>query len=296
MQTLTFAGSADESLGGSAGEAVQPDARGTRVDEALAGVEVGQPDVVRLGVSVPQPSPGARARRRARRARDRRRRRRRGRDPRVRRGRELADQRADRQAGGAARLHVVAAARQLAGPYDPVEGYQLGGSSLFDEGPSAAYANASGALPGDQPHRFFAELALRGRWRGLALDGGVRATAASGRPRSARIGRGQTFAVPRGALGRLPALTQANLHVGARRGRWSATLDVWNLFDRRGVVAVEESFARDASPIVGGDAGDLIWLKDDVVEGNPALRVDGYGQPTRYQAPISAIVAVAVEL
>ncbi|MBK9037540.1 MAG: hypothetical protein IPL61_40900 [Myxococcales bacterium] len=62
------------------------------------------------------------------------------------------------------------------------------------------------------------------------------------------------------------------------------------------MVAVEESFARDASPIVGGDAGDLIWLKDDVVEGNPALRVDGYGQPTRYQAPISAIVAVAVEL
>ncbi|MBK9037541.1 MAG: hypothetical protein IPL61_40905 [Myxococcales bacterium] len=226
LQTLTFAGSADESLGGSAGEAVQPDARGTRVDEALAGVEVGQPDVVRLGVSV--------------------------RNRHL--GRALDDELGALGTAGAAAGAVAtreydevaswltsAPTGKLAvrlgytwsrlrgnwpGPYDPVEGYQLGGSSLFDEGPSAAYANATGPLPGDQPHRFFAELALRGRWRGLALDGGVRATAASGRPRSARIGRGQTFAVPRGALGRLPALTQANLHVGARRGRWSATLDV----------------------------------------------------------------------
>jgi hypothetical protein len=94
----------------------------------------------------------------------------------------------------------------------------------------------------------------------------------------------------------LPPVTQANLHLAARRGRWQATLDVLNLFDRRGVLAVSEAFARDATPIVGGDASDLVWLKDDVVEGAPALRVPGYGQPTRVQAPLTLILGVRADL
>lgn len=296
LQAATFAGTSDESIGGRAGLPIAPGTRGTRVDEALAGIEVGQPDVVRLGVLV--------------------------RDRHL--GRALDDEAGALAAAGAATGAV--ATRQYdevaawldgaptaklgvrlgyawsrlvgnwPGPADPVEGISLGTSRLFDDGLDAAYANASGALPNDQPHRFFAELALRGRWRGVALDGSVRATATSGRARSARLGFDQTFAVPRGALGRLPPVTQANLHLAARRGRWQATLDVLNLFDRRGVLAVSEAFARDATPIVGGDASDLVWLKDDVVAGAPALRVPGYGQPTRVQAPITLILGVRAEL
>lgn len=296
LQAATFGGATDEAIGGSAGLAIAPGTRGTRVDEALAGVEIGQPDVVRLGVLV--------------------------RDRHL--GRALDDEAGALASAGAATGAV--ATRQYdevaawldgaptaklgvrvgyvwsrlvgnwPGPADPVEGITLGTSRLFDDGKDAAYANATGALPNDQPHRFFAELALRGDWRGIALDGSVRATTTSGRARSARLGNDQTFVVPRGALGRLPAVTQANLHLAARRGRWQATLDVLNLFDRRGVLAVSEAFARDATPIAGGDASDLVWLKDDVVEGAPALRVPGFGQPTRVQAPITIVLGVRAEL
>lgn len=296
LQTLTLAGDTDETLGGRVGLAIDPHLDATRVDETLAGAEVGQADVVRLGVS-------ARYRRL---------------------GRGLDD-----EAGVLATAGAITGARatrdyreltawidsaptsKLAarlgyayssltgtwpGPYDPIDGAHLGASSLFDGGATAAYANTDGALPGDQPHRFFAELALRGRWHGVALDGGLRATATSGRPRSALIGREQVFVLPRGSLGRLPMVTQANVHLGARLGAAHVTLDVWNLFDRRGALAVDESFARDTTPIVGGDATDLLWLKDDVVPGAPALRIDSYGAVTRRQAPISAMLGVAVEL
>ncbi len=103
------------------------------------------------------------------------------------------------------------------GPWDPVDGVSLYLSSAFDDG--SAYG-ATVPLPGDQPHRFFAELAARGHLAGFAVDGGLRASAASGRPRNARAERGeQQFLLPRGATGRLPTVSQANLHLGARRGR-----------------------------------------------------------------------------
>ncbi|MEZ4402907.1 MAG: hypothetical protein R3B06_22995 [Kofleriaceae bacterium] len=296
LQTLTVGPDASEALGGRAGEAVAAAGHGTRVDEVLAGVEVGWPDVARLGVL----------------ARDRR------------LGRALDDQRGEltvvgSTAGPAATRGFQEVAAWIdgaptaklgarlgyawsrlrgnwPGPYDPVEGYQLGGSSSFDGGDDPAGANATGRLPGDQPHRLFAELSLRGRWRGFAVDGSVRAVAASGRPRSARIGTGQVFAVPRGSIGRLPTTSQANLHLAARRGRLQATLDVFNLFDQRGVLAVDEQFARDATPIVGGQEADLVWLKDDVVDGAPALRNRSYGVATRVQAPIAIVVGVALTL
>jgi hypothetical protein len=181
------------------------------------------------------------------------------------------------------------------GPYDPVEGYTLSTSSLFDDGAGSGDENATGALPNDQPHRFFAELALRGAWHGYAIDGGLRASASSGRPLDARVGSDQTFAIPRGSAGRLPVIATANLHLAAHRGRFAATLDVFNLFDRRAPIAVDDRYATDARPITGGDREDLIWLKDAFDDG-PAHTNPGYGLPTRYQAPIAAVFGVVVDL
>jgi hypothetical protein len=273
---------------------VADDARGTRVDEVLAGAEVGLADVVRLGVL-------ARSRHL---------------------GRALEDDRG--YLGAAGRTGPVAARREFTevaawldgaptsklglrlgyawsrlrgnwpGPIDPVEGTTLGLSTLFDYGADPAMTNALGALPNDEPHRFFAEVAVRGRWRGLALDGGVRATASSGRPRSARVGGDQAFLIPRGAMGRLPSQTRASLHLGARRGRLTVGLDVYNLFDRRGALAIDERYSDDGEAIAGGAAGDLVWLK--TATGLAASRNRGYGAPIRFQAPLTALVGVAVEL
>lgn len=291
-QTLTLGGDEQTSLTGRGAVPIDGGARGTRVDEALAGVEVGLPDVIRLGVSV-----------RARHL-----------------GRALEDEAGALTAAGA--RGGVAATREYRevatwlegaptaelglrvgyawsrlrgnypGPYDPIEGYTLGTSTLFDDGDDG---NATGALPTDQPHRFFAELALRGRWRGYALEGGLRASVGSGRPRDVRVGGDQVFAIPRGAAGRLPAIATANLHLAARRGRLQATLDLFNLFDRRAPTAIDDRYADDVRPIAGGDRGDLIWLKDAFDDG--AAHVNpGYGRVTRYQAPLAALLGVAVDL
>lgn len=296
LQTVTVSsGDTSETVEGGTSLRVRPGSNGTRVDEALAGVEVGLPDVVRLGVT-------ARYRHLGRALED---------DDGelttagVRGGvpatRDFTEVAVMLDGSPAARLGVrlgYAWSRlrgNWPGPYDPVDGYNLYTSSLFDDDASTA-VNATGALPNDQPHRFFAELALRGRWRGFAVDGSVRAAAASGRPRDARIGFGQEFAIPRGAAGRLPAITTANLHLGARRGRLTATLDVYNLFDRRGVTAIDDRYASDARPVSGGDLGDLIWLKDGSTEDAPAGTNPGYGLPTRYQTPIAVFLGVGATL
>lgn len=179
------------------------------------------------------------------------------------------------------------------GPYDPTDGFGMYLSSLFDRDP----VNATGALPNDQPHRFFAEVVGRGRRWGLDLDLGVRATASSGRPRSVRTTGGQSFLIPRGAAGRLPTVAQTNARIAARRGRVTVTLDVANLFNRRGTVAVDEVYVLDdLPPIAGADASDLVFVKDNVVESDPARLNRRYGAPSRFQTPLLAFLGVRVEL
>ena len=179
------------------------------------------------------------------------------------------------------------------GAYDPVDGFGLYTSTAFDADP----INATGPLPNDQPHRFFAELSGGGHTRGFAIEASLRATASSGRPRSVRTTGGQVFLIPRGDAGRLPTVAQANTRLAARRGRVTVSLDVLNVFDRRGTVAVDEVFVRDnLNPIEGGDASDLRHLKDNVFEGEPARLNRRYGAPSRFQAPLLAILGVRVEL
>ncbi len=281
-----------------AGTQIAPGTRGVRVDEAIAGVEVGLADVARFGIT-------ARHRRLGRALED---------GPTG-----LANPGSDPASGipaatrdateviveletsptAATTLRTGYAWSRLVGnwpgPWDPVDGSALYFSSLFDGGDAI---NATGPLPGDRPHRFFAELAARHRLAGFAVDGAIRATASSGQPRSLRTAVGvQDFLLARGAGGRLPSVSQANLHLGARRGRLTITLDVFNLFDRRGVIAIDEVYAADgATPIVGGDRADLPFAKQDDDSGQPLPVNPRYGHPTRYQAPALALLGVTVEL
>ena len=294
-QQRWFGGVMSDALAQSSDLPIAPDVRGVRVDEALAGVEVGLADVARAGLV-------ARHRRLGRTLED-------VEGTLVTPGTDggAAATRAFTEVGvtlenaPTAELHVRAGYAwsrlrgNWPGAYDPVDGFGLYLSSAFDGDPAAV--NATGPLPNDQPHRFFAEVAGRGHAGGFAIDASVRATAASGRPLSVRTTGGQVFLLERGAAGRLPTVAQTNARVAARRGRFTVSLDVLNVFDRRGTVASDEVFVLDdLTPISGGDASDLVWLKDNVQESNPARLNRRYGAPSRFQAPLLALLGVRVDL
>ena len=99
------------------------------------------------------------------------------------------------------------------------------------------------------------------------------------------------FLLPRGAAGRTPTVAQTNLRVAARKVRLTLSLDVLNAFHRRGVTAVDELYVLDPlAPIAGGDETDLVFAKDNVVEGAPARVNRRYGAPSRFQAPVLVVV------
>ncbi|MBE7453521.1 MAG: hypothetical protein HS111_33060 [Kofleriaceae bacterium] len=293
-QQATFGPTMTHALAASGDVPIAPDLRGVRVDEALAGVEVGAADVARLGVvarhrhlgrgletvggvlTVVGAEPGQAAA-----------------------TRELIEVGVTGETSPAAAVTVRAGYAwsrlrgNWAGPHDPVDGFGLYLSSALDDGA----INATGPLPNDQPHRFFAEVTGRGRKAGFDLELGLRAAATSGRPRSVRTIAGQSFLLPRGAAGRLPTVAQTSARLAARRGRLTVGLDVLNVFDRRGTVAVDEVHVIDALlPIDGGDAGDLIFAKDNVFESEPARVNRRRGAPSRFQAPLTAVLGVRVEL
>jgi hypothetical protein len=105
------------------------------------------------------------------------------------------------------------------------------------------------------------------------------------------------FLLPRGAGGRNPTVAQTNLRLAARKGRLTLSLDVLNAFHRRGVTAVDDLYVLDPlAPIAGGDETDLVFAKDNVVEGAPARVNPRYGAPSRFQAPVLGLLGVAIEL
>lgn len=293
-QLISFGGTVSHAVASSGEVPIAPELHGVRVDEALAGFEIGAADVVRAGVHVRQrhlgrtledvngtlavvgAEPGTMAA-----------------------TRDLTEIGASFENSPAAVVHVrfgYAWSRlrgNWPGPYDPVDGFGLYLSSLFDRPP----INATGPLPNDQPHRFFAEIVGRGRQLGMDLDFGVRAIATSGRPRSYRTIAGQSFLIPRGAGGRLPSVAQTNARIAARRGKLTFSLDVFNLFNRRGTTAIDEVYViDDLLPIDGGDESDLVFAKDNVDESAPARLNRRYGAPSRFQAPVLVLLGVRVDL
>jgi len=172
-----------------------------------------------------------------------------------------------------------------AGPFDPRQGANLYNGSDWNDGT----ANMLGRLPTDAGHRTLFELERRGSVRAVEIAVATRLTANSGRPRSvlADTDAGVVYVLPRGAAGRGPMITQANVRVAARWGGTELTLDVFNVFDRTEATLVDEFYAGESvRPIIGGRTDDLVFLKN--ADGSAPRRRSGYGLPTAFQAPIGA--------
>lgn len=179
----------------------------------------------------------------------------------------------------------------LVGAYDPRRGAVLYTSSDFNE----VTANTIGTLPSDLGHRFYADLARQRRFgKHLSVEGGARLSLSSGRPRSvvAESGVwGPIYLLPRGSAERLPAVLSTDVRLAARLRTTALSLEVQNLFSRETVTATDEVYAEGLfSPIDGGDASDLTFLK--TITGVPARRSLSYGSATNYQLPIVVLLGV----
>ncbi len=178
----------------------------------------------------------------------------------------------------------------LVGAYDPRRGAILYGSSDFNE----LVTNADGVLPSDLGHRFYADLSRERRFGRLSVEGGARLTLASGRPQSLIAESalwGNVYLLPRGSAQRLPSVLSTDVRLAARWRTTALSLQVQNLFSRETVTAADEVYARGLfSPIDGGDAADLVFLKSAV--GAPLRRAPAYGTATSYQLPLVVVLGV----
>ena len=170
------------------------------------------------------------------------------------------------------------------GPYDPRQGSNLLQSPAWDFTASNLY----GPLPTDPGGRAFVEAERRGALGDVAVSVATRLTVASGRPRDVLASgiEGVVELLPRGSAGRNPVIAQADLRLAAQWHGFSTTLDIFNVFDRRGVTNTDEVYSDDrVRPIEGGSASDLPFLPTDT--GGPARRRAAYGLPTAFQAPLA---------
>ena len=175
------------------------------------------------------------------------------------------------------------------GPYDPREGAILYASPDFE----LPGGNLSGALPTDFGHRLYIEAARHGRVGDVAWTFATRLSLASGRPRDVLVdgSDGLIYAIPRGAGGRNPMVSQANVRLAARWAGFDLALDVFNVFDQRSPTYVDPLYGSGAlQPIQGGAYEDLLFLRD--VSGQPVVRRSTYQLGLQYQPPIEAMLGV----
>lgn len=175
------------------------------------------------------------------------------------------------------------------GPYDPRQGANLYNGTDWN----APSVNQYGPLPTDLGGHVFIEAERRGQLGPVALAVATRLTAGSGTPRNvlANGAEGLIDLLPRGAGGRNPVLTQANLRIAAAWRGFTATLEITNLFNRREATATDEIYTDDpVRPIQGGDAGDLLFLKTP--SGQTVERRTSYQLPTAFQPPLSVALGI----
>jgi len=164
-------------------------------------------------------------------------------------------------------------------------------------------SNREGPLPMDRPHYLKLDGYYTRELGANAVTGGLRVRALSGTPQSAlarhhRYGPDESFLLPRGAMGRGDFDWGVDLHLGLARRLGGDTsieiyADLFNLFDRQGVVDRVQRFTDDpANPIVGGDYQDLVFAKRQNSRGGetnePISRYLGFGSPLSRYAPLSA--------
>jgi Carboxypeptidase regulatory-like domain/TonB dependent receptor len=166
-------------------------------------------------------------------------------------------------------------------------------------------ANRQGPLPQDRPHYikldgyYQFDLKKQGRatlgWRARALSG-VPVDVLAGHP---LYGIGESFLLPRGAMGRTDVEHALDVHIAyarpLRRGmRLEVYADLLNLYDHQGQAAVDEDYTyrSDANPIVGGTYEDLVFAKALSTDGfettEPVLRNPDFGHTIARYAPMSA--------
>lgn len=182
------------------------------------------------------------------------------------------------------------------GAFDPRQGATLYAGTEWD----LDATNLNGPLPTDPGHRVAIEGERRGRLGGVDLAVSTRLIVGSGRPRNvfASTDLGVVYLLPRGANGRMPALSQANVRLAARWRRIDFTLDAFNAFNRREAVTAGELYADASSPIVGGTPADLVFAKSEVCSaegdciGRPLQKRTTFGLPTSFQSPLSLVLGV----
>ena len=173
-------------------------------------------------------------------------------------------------------------------------------------------ANRAGPLPQDRTHLVKLDAAYTlPLGRATALVGGGRLRVLSGTPVTALGAQflgspDEVFVLPRGALGRTPAISELDAHVAVRRRvRDGVTIeafaDVTNLLDEQWAFTLDQSYAPEfvsgagsqgAAAISGGSYADLIWAKQIDANGDetnrPLARNPHFLQPSAYYAPIAA--------
>lgn len=175
------------------------------------------------------------------------------------------------------------------GAFDPRNGAALYNTPDFD----VLSVNQNGLLPTDIGQRLYFEAQRHQRLGQVDMSVATRFTVATGRPRDA-LGDGDAglvYLIDRGAYGRGPLQTQANVRVAARYRRFDLTLDLFNLFDRRDATNVDSVYATGSlRPIDGGAPEDLVFLRTD--DGSLARRRPAFQTGTAFQAPFAAVLGL----
>jgi hypothetical protein len=162
--------------------------------------------------------------------------------------------------------------------------------------------NRQGPLPNDRPHNLKLAAAYFFKTGDDEKDGvtvGLVFNAQSGTPINVLggfpfYGRRVTFILPRGSGGRTPTTTQLDLRFAystevAEGYRMDLVGDIFNLFNSRGVLAVDQEYTIDeVLGIANGSYADLATLR--AINGEKVAVNPNYGQPIAYQAPIAARV------
>ncbi|HSR97264.1 MAG TPA: TonB-dependent receptor [Kofleriaceae bacterium] len=175
------------------------------------------------------------------------------------------------------------------GSYDPRQGATLLASPDWDTDAT----NLDGRLPTDAGARLFVESEHRGALGPVEVAVATRFTVGSGRPRNVLASGvdGLVALLPRGSAGRDPVVSEARVRVLARWRGVAVTLDVQNVFDRRDPTNLDEVYTGDTvRPVTGGDASDLVFLKNDA--GAPARRSAGYRLPVAFQDPLAVTLGI----
>jgi hypothetical protein len=179
------------------------------------------------------------------------------------------------------------------GPFDPRQGATLYTNTEWDLNATNLY----GRLPTDPGHRVAIEGERRARIGTVELAVATRLTVTSGRPRNilADGDSGVVYVLPRGAGGRNPTLSQANVRLAARWQQVDFTLDVFNVFNRQEAVSTGEIYAGDqVNPIANGTKQDLVFVKNESCSdlgcsGTQPVRRSGFALPTAFQSPLAVV-------